>query len=300
MVLVLYFYKKKAMDLLKISDLNGTYDVQYPFSMQELFLIKDDESNLSFFDLSYQFRGLVLLFCKEGSLAVRVNGTDYSLNPKAVLTILPEMTVEPIARSQDFKSFTMVMSYDFIEKFTILPELISNTEVLDSPLIYANTQDNERIEEISGLIAKYYSQPKTIPLNQVIQYLVYALITAVSKSYESLTLKENLQRSRINEITDSFFVLLNEYGYLQRNVAFYAAHLNMTPQHLSSLIKKRTGKSVKSWIGFAVINKAKEYLKDTSLSIKEISYKMEFADDSLFCRYFKRYIGQTPNEYRNQ
>jgi len=55
-----------------------------------------------------------------------------------------------------------------------------------------------------------------------------------------------------------------------------------------------------AWIGFAVINKAKEYLTTTSLSIKEISDKMEFADASLFCRYFKRYIGQTPNAYRNQ
>ncbi len=108
-----------------------------------------------------------------------------------------------------------------------------------------------------------------------------------------MTLKENLQKNRVNDIMDCFFELLDEYGVVERNVSFYATHLHLTP-----LIKKRTGKSVKSWIGFAVINKAKEYLNTTSLSVKQISDRLEFADASLFCRYFKRYIGQTPNEYR--
>lgn len=289
------------MDLLKVSDLNIEYGLLHPFSMQGLFLIGDqDQSRLSFFDLSYQFRGLIFVFCKGGSIAIKVNGVEYFLEEDAVLTILPEMTVEPVVRSEDFKSIAFVMSYDFIEKFTILPELISNTEVLNSPIIYPNKADYEIISEIAQLIIKYYGEAKTMTLNQMIQYLIFSLITAISKSYESLTQKENLQRSRINNITDSFFELLNEHGYQQRNVSFYADHLHLTSQYLSSLIKKRTGKSVKSWIGFAVINKAKEYLNNTSLSVKEISYKMEFADDSLFCRYFKRYIGQTPNEYRNQ
>lgn len=289
------------MDLLKVSDLNIEYGLLHPFSMQGLFLISDqDQSRLSFFDLSYQFRGLIFVFCKGGSIAIKVNGVEYFLEQDAVLTILPEMTVEPVVRSEDFKSIAFVMSYDFIEKFTILPELISNTEVLNFPIIYPNKADYEIISEIAQLIIKYYGEAKTMTLNQMIQYLIFSLITAISKSYESLTQKENLQRSRINNITDSFFELLNEHGYQQRNVSFYADHLHLTSQYLSSLIKKRTGKSVKSWIGFAVINKAKEYLNNTSLSVKEISYKMEFADDSLFCRYFKRYIGQTPNEYRNQ
>lgn len=289
------------MNLLQISTLNEMYGIAYPIAMDELCIITaQPKQALSFFDLRYQFRGLILLFCETGTLELQVHGIPYVLTPGSTLTILPEMEVESSIRSDDFKSIAFVMSYDFIEKFTILPDLISNTEVLNSPVIYAQAQDNESIEEITQLICKYYLQPKTMIINQMIQYLTFALITAVSKSYQSLTEKENLQKNRINDITDGFLALLNEYGYLERNVAFYANHLHLTPQHLSALLKKRTGKSVKSWIGYAVINKAKEYLNTTPLSIKEISDKLEFADASLFCRYFKRYIGQTPNEYRNR
>jgi len=289
------------MHLLKISELNTQYQVFYPFLMEEFFLVEaQDETTLSFFELQYQFRGLVLLYCTQGSLLIKMNKVDYHIEQEAILTILPEMTVEPLSYSEDFRATVFLMSYDFIEKFTILPEFISNTEVLNSPLLYATAQDQEMIEELVTLIVKYYRQPKTILLNQLIQYLVFSLITGVAKSYQSLTKKENLQKNRINQITDAFFELLQEHGDLQRQVSFYAEQLHLTPQHLNSLIKKRTGKSIKSWIGFAVINKAKEYLTTTSLSIKEISDKMEFADASLFCRYFKRYIGQTPNAYRNQ
>ncbi|WP_060874204.1 helix-turn-helix domain-containing protein [Myroides odoratus] len=289
------------MHLLKISELNTQYQVFYPFLMEEFFLVEaQDETTLSFFELQYQFRGLVLVYCTQGSLLIKMNKVDYHVEQEAILTILPEMTVEPLSYSEDFRATVFLMSYDFIEKFTILPEFISNTEVLNSPLLYATAQDQEMIEELMTLIVKYYRQPKTILLNQLIQYLVFSLLTGVAKSYQSLTKKENLQKNRINQITDAFFELLQEHGDLQRQVSFYAEQLHLTPQHLNSLIKKRTGKSIKSWIGFVVINKAKEYLTMTSLSIKEISDKMEFADASLFCRYFKRYIGQTPNAYRNQ
>ena len=289
------------MHLLKISELNTQYQVFYPFLMEEFFLVEaQDETTLSFFELQYQFRGLVLVYCTQGSLLIKMNKVDYRVEQEAILTILPEMTVEPLSYSEDFRTTVFLMSYDFIEKFTILPEFISNTEVLNSPLLYATAQDQEMIEELMALIVKYYRQPKNILLNQLIQYLVFSLLTGVAKSYQSLTKKENLQKNRINQITDAFFELLQEHGDLQRQVSFYAEQLHLTPQHLNSLIKKRTGKSIKSWIGFVVINKAKEYLTMTSLSIKEISDKMEFADASLFCRYFKRYIGQTPNAYRNQ
>jgi len=287
------------MDFFRVADFQREYKVDYPIRMGGL-LIMDitDPMYSSYFQLKHQFGGLTLLFCKSGELHLKINNLPYSVSKGATLTILPEMWIEPVSYSEDCEVIVFVMDYDFIEKYTILPEFISNTDVLDTPIIYPNKQDSELIEELSLLIRKQYSLPKTYLLEQMLQYLIYSLITVVSKSYYSLTLKENLQKNRVNDIMDCFFELLDEYGVVERNVSFYATHLHLTPQHLSSLIKKRTGKSVKSWIGFAVINKAKEYLNTTSLSVKQISDQLEFADASLFCRYFKRYIGQTPNEYR--
>ncbi|MDR0196579.1 MAG: helix-turn-helix transcriptional regulator [Myroides sp.] len=287
-------------ELLNLSDLQQRYGIESPILLDGFMIIDSHDMPLELFlNQDYQFRGLIFIFCKCGVLNIRVNHKDYSVLSDATLIILPEMEVSTIDWSQEFRTDIFIMSYDFIEKYTILSEFINNSEVLNALLLYANEKDSTLLIELITLIKKYYTQPKTLLLEQMIQYLVYSLITAVSMSYISLSKKENLQKTRINDITDYFLELVNKYGHTQRNVSFYADHLHLTAQHLSILIKKRTGKSAKSWIGFMVINKAKEYLNTTSLSIKQISDRLEFTDASQFCRYFKRYTSYTPNYYRN-
>ncbi|WP_454880356.1 helix-turn-helix domain-containing protein [Sphingobacterium detergens] len=289
------------MDLLKISDLHTAYDVNYPNKMDGLIIIDTLPLQIQPYLRSAQkFEGLILLFCKEGTAVLKVNNELCTVDQNKILIILPEMPIEPMDWSTDFVAVLFVMTYDFIDKFTILPEFINNTEVLNMPVIHPSEKDLLLIEDIVQLLQKHYVLPKTILLEQMIQYLVFSLITAVAQAYPTLSDKNNLQKNRVNDITDTFYNLLNKHGHIQRNVSFYAGHLHITPQHLSTLIKKKTGKSVKSWIEFAIINKAKEYLNNTSLSIKQISDELEFADASLFCRYFKRCTGQTPNTYKNR
>jgi len=289
------------LELLQITDLQKMYGIEYPVQMDGLVILDSKSVDLKMFlEQKYQYRGLIFVFCNQGTLRMKVNHKEHTALQGATLIILPEMNVEPVEWSDDFKAEIFIMSYDFIEKYTILSEFINNSEVLNSLLIYPVDQDKQVIGELVDLIKKYYQEAKNLLLEQMIQYLVFSLITAVAMSYLPLSKKENLQKTRINDVTDSFLELVNKYGHVERNVSFYAEQLHLTAQHLSILIKKRTGKSVKSWIGFIVINKAKEYLMTTSLSVKQISDKLEFTDSSQFCRYFKRYIGQTPNEYRKR
>ena len=48
-----------------------------------------------------------------------------------------------------------------------------------------------------------------------------------------------------------------------------------------------------------VIMDAKSQLKSTNLSIQEISDSLNFANMSFFGKYFKRYVGMSPLDYRN-
>jgi YesN/AraC family two-component response regulator len=51
-------------------------------------------------------------------------------------------------------------------------------------------------------------------------------------------------------------------------------------------------------IASAVIKNAKKLLSSTELSSAEIAEKLNFSTPSFFCRYFKRYTGTTPQEWR--
>ena len=82
-------------------------------------------------------------------------------------------------------------------------------------------------------------------------------------------------------------------------MAFYADKLCLTPKYLSKLIKQASGRSAPDWIDDFVILEAKNLLKYTDLTIKEIVYKLHVPNPSVFFKFFKAHTGLTPSEYRN-
>jgi AraC-like DNA-binding protein len=47
------------------------------------------------------------------------------------------------------------------------------------------------------------------------------------------------------------------------------------------------------------LRKAKEFLAESSLPIKEISYKLNFSSYEYFLSFFKKRVGVTPTQYRD-
>ena len=79
----------------------------------------------------------------------------------------------------------------------------------------------------------------------------------------------------------------------------YLKHkIHISPQHLSTTVNKITGKTVTDIIAKLVITDAEAKLKSTDLTIQEIAYSLNFPDISFFGKYFKRYTGMSPKQYR--
>jgi AraC family transcriptional activator of pobA len=82
------------------------------------------------------------------------------------------------------------------------------------------------------------------------------------------------------------------------SVTDIAASLNVSPNYLSSLLKQLTGKSTQAHIHEKLIEKAKERLTLTSLSISEIAYEFGFEHPESFSKLFKAKTRQSPQEFR--
>ena len=81
-------------------------------------------------------------------------------------------------------------------------------------------------------------------------------------------------------------------------MGFYARQLCITPKYLTTLIKRISGLSVSEWIDNYVILEAKTLLKYSTMSIQEISYSLNFPNQSFFGCYFKRHAGLSPSQYK--
>lgn len=79
-----------------------------------------------------------------------------------------------------------------------------------------------------------------------------------------------------------------------------AEQLCITPNYLSELFKKHTGKNVSEYIMDYRLEKACQYLENPQLRIGEIAVKVGISDVRYFSSMFKKKYELTPTEYRNQ
>lgn len=79
-----------------------------------------------------------------------------------------------------------------------------------------------------------------------------------------------------------------------------AAQLGYTESYLSRKFKQEVGVNLVEYIRFARIEKAKNLLTTTDLTIHEIAEKLKFCSSSYFARTFRRVTGLLPQDWREQ
>lgn len=88
---------------------------------------------------------------------------------------------------------------------------------------------------------------------------------------------------------------LNEAG----QKTFLADVACITPKYLTEVSKKVSGFHANFWIDRFTITEITRLLSDKTLTLKEISERMNFASVSYFCRYVMRILKVPPSAYRS-
>lgn len=79
-----------------------------------------------------------------------------------------------------------------------------------------------------------------------------------------------------------------------------ADHVYVSQWHLSKLINRHMGQSFLELLSGMRIDRAKELLRDPAMRVHEIAERTGFADVAHFSRTFKRTVGKTPGQYRDE
>jgi len=77
-----------------------------------------------------------------------------------------------------------------------------------------------------------------------------------------------------------------------------ATKLNLSPNYFSDMLRLHTGQSAKQHIQDKLIDKAKEYLTVSNLSVAEIAYQLGFEYPQSFNKLFKKKTRMSPLEFR--
>ena len=129
------------------------------------------------------------------------------------------------------------------------------------------------------------------------------LLTYADRFYHRQFLTRKITNHKILDRLEDLLTNYFNSNTLLKNgppsVQYIADTLNISPNYLSGLLKTLTGQSTQQHIHDKLIEKAKEKLSTTTLSVSEIAYELGFEHPQSFSKLFKSKINLSPLEFRH-
>lgn len=124
------------------------------------------------------------------------------------------------------------------------------------------------------------------------------LYSLCSMACDKLDSSVSHYQKRLAAMVDHY--ILEHYSEQELGLNQLAAHVNVSPNHLSATYKKITGRNIIDAIGDARISNARKLLLNSTLTMKEISEKTGFSNQYYFSACFKKITGHSPSTYRSK
>lgn len=252
-------------------------------------------------DNPVQLDTIMVIFCTDGEINVRVAFEDYKMAENSVCILTPGTIVEIVDVKPTFHCMTLAFTKAFVdmELNTTLQLMQLFKFIQRKPCMQLNGTYAARYRETFNEMLKtaYWSDN---PLrNRMIQSYIYLLFCCLypvlAKEEESVS-----DESGQNRIYMQFMELLQENYREYRTVAYYAERMDITPKYLSKVIQTESGQTALRWIENYVLLESKALLRQNNFSISDVSKKLSFPDQGSFGKFFHRLTGMSPKEYRDK
>ena len=255
-----------------------------------------------------RFDGYMLLYCIKGNLRLNVNLTEFQIGDGMIFMNVPGNIIRVNelvdVQQKDLHYICIALSREFVQGLHIDVNKMFNEglSMLENPSLRLKEGETQLLCRQIDLIINVLKSDvlfKKECVYSMLSSMFYIIMGVWGDRQSNDRSLGQVTHTRSKVIFDQFIKLVSEYHTQYRNVGFYADKLCLTPKYLSKLIKGATGRSAPDWIDAYVILEAKNLLKYSNVTIKEVVYRLNFPNQSVFYKFFKARTGMTPTEYRN-
>jgi AraC family transcriptional regulator, transcriptional activator of pobA len=169
-------------------------------------------------------------------------------------------------------------------------------------VLHLSDQEKETVLNIAKLIDDELSSRIDALSQDVIISQLELLLTYADRFYKRqfITRKavNNDVLQKLEEILDEYFNNSSSLNHGIPIVQYLAERINLSPHYLSDMLRSLTGLNAQQHIHLKLIDRAKEQLSATNLSISEIAYELGFEHPQSFSALFKTKTNLSPMEFR--
>jgi len=241
-----------------------------------------------------------LIYIVQGSGTHDIDFKRFTVVPNQ-LFFMNDNQVHEWDLSADVRGFTMFFKKEFYtvaEPIFSIPHLpfFHNTSNEAQMVVFEKEEADvfeHYFEDILAEFQKGHAHSEAI-IKTLLKIMLIRSLRVHQPQYQSSG------SSLINTKIGLFEALIEKNYSTMKGVKDYAAVMNMTPNYLNAICTRVLGKNAGEMIRDRIFLEAKRLLVHSSLSICEMAYSLGYDDCSYFIRMFKKSVGQTPEQYRNQ
>lgn len=218
-------------------------------------------------------------------------------SPTQVNTIEPGNILPP-------RGWLLLIHPDFLRGYPLNQKIRSYgffDYAINEALLLSDEEENS-VRSILAQIEKESLLPIDNFSHDIIVSNLDLLLTYCNRYYnrQFITRKPNSNEllSKVEKILDEYLENETAIEHGLPAVSFLASQLHISPKYLSDCLKELTGRTAQQHIHDKLIERAKDILSTTALSVSEIAYRLGFEYPQSFNKLFKSKTNVSPLEFR--
>jgi YesN/AraC family two-component response regulator len=232
----------------------------------------------------------------EGEIK-RSKSIDSYIIGKNTFFFLPAYQLTTITSiSPDTEGYYCHFNQDIFNKHFYPNEILNHFSFLKyigNPLVQTDADTTAFVLTLLDRLEKEYKKE-----SYNLDFAASTLLTIFFELNHFATDEPKTLQTAATKLAESYKNLIIQHVQEKHRLSYYADLLSVTPEYLNRCVKNTYGKTSKDLLNEIVILEAKVLLKQSTLSIGEIAYKLQDKSPSDFIRFFKTKTGTTPKEYR--
>ena len=246
----------------------------------------------------------LLVLCTEGRSELLMNSKNTAELVAGDVMFCPPGVGVVISQSAGSFSCKVLQISDHIlqgllrDKAEMWHRCVTNTQ---QTIIHLSRSEQEEFSFYYALIKSKVSQREQRTPYEIVQALLRVLLLELC--FLMLDEKDGFSEPKLSQgkvLFNKFLNIISSNEVKRQPITQYASQLAITPKYLTMLCLKYSEKTASEWVIQYTIEDIRFYLRNSNLSIKEISGKLGFANMSHFGSYVRKHLGMSPSEFRDK
>jgi AraC-like DNA-binding protein len=228
----------------------------------------------------------------------------YDFDEGGLSFVAPNQLISSAEEEKDYDGYTLLFHPDLIRHYPLAAKIRTYGffAYQANEALFLSDKEKQTVFPIFENIKAELNNAIDDFSHDVMVSYIEVLLSYSNRFYK----RQFITRKAVNhDILTKMEQLLNDYFDQQQaldkglpTVEYLAGQLHLSPRYLSDLLRSLTGQNAQQHIHEKLIEKAKEYLSATSLSVAEVAYQLGFEHPQSFNKLFKKKTSLTPIEFK--